>query len=75
MAESIVTSEGQITIPKSVRDRLHLQPGDKVYFNVQNDGAVTVTCEHPVEALFGLLKSKVHLKRPITIAEMNPTSR
>jgi AbrB family looped-hinge helix DNA binding protein len=75
MAESTVTSKGQITIPKAVRERLHLEPGDKVYFDVQDDGSVSMmTRKHPIESLFGLLKSKVNRKRPITIEEMNPGS-
>ena len=75
MAESTVTSKGQITIPKVVRERLHLEPGDKVYFDVRDDGSVSMlTRKHPVESLFGLLKDKVKLKRPITIEEMNPAS-
>jgi len=75
MAESTITSKGQITIPKVVRERLHLEPGDKVYFDVQDDGSVSMmTRKHPVESLFGLLKDKVKLKRPITIEEMNPAS-
>jgi antitoxin PrlF len=75
MAESTVTTKGQITIPKAVRERLHLEPGDKVYFDVQDDGSVSMmTRKHPIESLFGLLKSKARLKRPITIEEMNPGS-
>ena len=75
MAESTVTSKGQITIPKAVRERLHLEPGDKVYFDVQSDGSVSlITRKYPVESLFGLLKANIKLKRPITIEEMNPAS-
>jgi antitoxin PrlF len=75
MAESTVTSKGQITIPKAVRERLHLEPGDKVYFDVHDDGSVSMmTRKHPVEGLFGLLKTRVRLKRLITIGEMNPAS-
>jgi AbrB family looped-hinge helix DNA binding protein len=75
MAESTVTSKGQITIPKAVRERLHLEPGDKVYFDVRHDGSVSMmTRKHPIESLFGLLKAKVKPKRPITIQEMNPGS-
>lgn len=75
MAESTVTSKGQITIPKVVRERLHLEPGDKVYFDVRDDGSVSMVMrKHPLESLFGLLKDKVKLKRPITIEEMNPAS-
>ena len=75
MSESTVTSKGQITIPKVVRERLHLEPGDKVYFDVQDDGSVSmVTRKRPVESLFGMLKASVKPKRPITIEEMNPAS-
>lgn len=75
MSESTLTSKGQITIPKAVRERLHLEPGDKVYFDVQGDGSVSmVTRRHSVESLFGLLKDKVRLKRPISVEEMNPAS-
>jgi antitoxin PrlF len=33
-----VTSKGQVTIPKSVRDRLGINPGSKVDFEVAEDG-------------------------------------
>lgn len=29
---STLTSKGQLTIPKNVRDKLHLHPGDKIEF-------------------------------------------
>ena len=75
MKESTVTSKGQITIPKVVRERLHLEPGDKVYFDVRDDGSVLmVACNEPVEKLFGYLKSTVKVRRPVTIGEMNPAS-
>jgi AbrB family looped-hinge helix DNA binding protein len=37
MAQATLTSKGQITIPKSVRDSLHLHSGDRVEFIVQGD--------------------------------------
>jgi AbrB family looped-hinge helix DNA binding protein len=37
MSESTITTKGQITIPKAVREALHLQVGDKVYFGVKDD--------------------------------------
>lgn len=38
MAVATITAKGQTTIPKSVRDRLHLEPGDRVEFIVRDDG-------------------------------------
>jgi antitoxin PrlF len=35
-----LTSKGQITVPKSVRDALGLEPGDRVMFRVERDRAV-----------------------------------
>ena len=35
-----VTSKGQITLPKSVRETLHLKAGDRVWFRVHKDRAV-----------------------------------
>ncbi len=40
MAVGTITSKGQTTIPKSVRDRLALKAGDRLEFVVQDDGAV-----------------------------------
>ena len=59
MTEATITSKGQITIPKEVRDRLKLEEGDKVYFDVGDDGAVRMTARNrPMEELFGLLKRR-----------------
>jgi AbrB family looped-hinge helix DNA binding protein len=35
-----LTSKGQVTVPKTVRDALHLEQGDRVTFRVQGDQAV-----------------------------------
>jgi AbrB family looped-hinge helix DNA binding protein len=35
-----VTSKGQVTIPKAVRDRLGIEPGSAVDFRVEPDGKV-----------------------------------
>lgn len=37
MSSATITSKGQITIPKSIRERLSLETGDKVIFKIQGD--------------------------------------
>lgn len=41
MATSM-TTKGQVTIPKKIRDALRLAPGDGVEFNVNREGQVVV---------------------------------
>src|SRR5271155_1472638 len=65
--ESAITSKGQATIPKAVRDHLHLKPGDRVKFFVHPDGTVVLLPKIPVSALRGMLRSR---RAPVTIDEM-----
>ena len=59
MMESTMTTKGQITIPKAVRERLHLEVGDKVYFDIRDDGSVRLVARNrPMEELFGILKNR-----------------
>jgi len=37
-----ITSKGQVTIPKQIRDALHLAPGSPVEFFVNRDGEVVL---------------------------------
>jgi AbrB family looped-hinge helix DNA binding protein len=37
-----VTSKGQVTIPKPVRDRLNLKPGSQVDFELAPDGRIVL---------------------------------
>ena len=75
MSESTLTSKGQITIPKAVRERLNLEPGDKVYFDVRDDGTVLLMARNePLENLFGLLQHKVSKRRAVSVEAMNPGS-
>lgn len=38
-----VTRKGQVTIPKVVRDRMHLRPGSAVEFSMSDDGKIVMS--------------------------------
>ena len=67
--EATITSKGQVTIPKAVRDALRLRGGDRVDFQVGKDGSVRfVAVGRPVTALKGMLPKP---RRPVTLKEMD----
>ncbi|WP_302104771.1 AbrB/MazE/SpoVT family DNA-binding domain-containing protein [Polycladomyces zharkentensis] len=43
MEVSRMSSKGQVTIPKSIRERLNLKEGDRVAFIEDENGNVTIT--------------------------------
>jgi len=48
--KSALSSKGQVTIPKSVRDRLGLRPGMRIEFRAER-GRLIGTKSLPIEAL------------------------
>ncbi|HEX9836178.1 MAG TPA: type II toxin-antitoxin system PrlF family antitoxin [Alphaproteobacteria bacterium] len=65
--DSAITSKGQATIPKAIREHLGLKPGDRVKFFVHPDGSVVLLPKLPVAALRGIVKPR---RRPVTVAAM-----
>ena len=64
-----ITSKGQVTIPKSVRDKLKLRAGDRVDFLVEPDGTVRLV---PVTASVKELKGLVpRPERVLGLEEMD----
>ncbi len=55
MLESVITSKGQTTLPKIVREALALQPGDRVRYVIR-EGEVRILPVRPVNRLFGILR-------------------
>ena len=73
MPTATVTSKGQITIPKVVRDELGLREGDRVAFRVLEDGSVIVEPETiDLLDLKGALKPK---RKGVTLADMDDAIR
>ena len=70
MPTSTLTSKGQITIPKEVRDQLHLKTGSRLEFVVDRSGRVILQpLNSDFRTLRGMVRSK--RKRPVSIEEMN----
>jgi AbrB family looped-hinge helix DNA binding protein len=56
MSIATVTTKGQITIPKEIRDYLKLETGSKVEFVIDESGNVKIVpLNVPIEALSGVL--------------------
>ena len=73
MSTSTLTSKGQTTIPKDVRKRLNLHPGDRLEFVIDEDGRVLVLpASIDVSELAGVLKSPA---RPVSVEAMNRAIR
>ena len=74
MPTATLTSNGQITLPKTIRERLRLRTGDTVDFIVADDGQVHVRTGHvDVRELQGLLKKPG--RRPVSLDEMDAAIR
>lgn len=57
MPAATLTSKGQLTLPKRIRELLKLETGDTVEFVVNEDGSVQVRAgSYDVRDLRGLLK-------------------
>ena len=55
---SVVSEKGQVTIPKALRERLGIRPGQVLDFDEENGRLVAtkVTARDPVDAVWGILQ-------------------
>ena len=76
MATATMTSKGQITLPKGVRESLALKKGDRLRVEVDGAGRVTLEREDPpaLDQAFGVLH-RLAGRRPVTIEEMRSAVR
>ncbi len=60
MSSATITSKGQITLPKLIRDRLRLKAGDRVAFRERPDGSITVEADTvDLRSLRGAVRPRV----------------
>lgn len=58
--KAVVAERGQVTIPKSLRDKLGIRPGTALEFSARNGTLVARKAEtDPVAKVFGCLGGKV----------------
>jgi len=69
MSTATLTSKGQMTLPKEVRDDLKLKPGDKVEFIREGDRYVLKPRTKRIGDFAGLLHRPG--MKPVSIEEMN----
>jgi AbrB family looped-hinge helix DNA binding protein len=56
MPITTITTKGQVTIPKEIRDYLNIDTGSKVDFVIDENGIVTlIPLNVPVQSLSGIL--------------------
>ena len=70
MITSTVSSKGQVTIPKKIREFLKVEKYDKIVFIPLEDGKVMITNKQiPASELFGMLKHRKPQK-PVSVEDM-----
>lgn len=71
IASSTMTSKGQITIPKEIRNALKIEPGHRIEFEISGAGTIVMRARSgDFRRLRGMIRSP-HT-RPVPIREMDP---
>ena len=69
--ESALSIKGQVTIPKAIRNHLHLEPGEQIKFFIHLDGSVVILPKIPTSALKGIVGAKA---QPVSLHDMEPAA-
>ena len=65
--EAMLSSKGQVTIPKAVRDRLQIKPGDRFKFFFHPDGVIILP-KIPTARLKGIIPRSA---KPVSVEEID----
>jgi len=69
MPSASLTSKGQLTVPKAIRDLLKLKAGDRLDFRVEGDRVVLHPGTRDVRSLRGLLHRPG--RKPVSLRQMD----
>jgi antitoxin PrlF len=69
MLTSIITNEGQIIIPREIREVLNLHPGNRIDFIIENGRVYVQPADVDVRSLSGLLYKPG--RKPVSLEEMD----
>lgn len=68
--EATLTSKGQTTIPKEIRDRLSMKPGDRMTFTLMPDATVVMRLKtKSITELAGMLHKKG--RKPVPVEQLS----
>lgn len=69
-SEATLTSKGQTTIPKEIRDRLAMKPGDRITFTLMPDATIVMRLKNKsIAALAGTLHKKG--RKPVPVEQLS----
>jgi antitoxin PrlF len=68
MASATLSSKGQVTLPKSVRERLGIEAGDRLEFIESEQGFLVVAATRDIRSLKGIVGRP---RKPVAIEEMH----
>jgi len=68
MASATLSSKGQVTLPKSVRDRLGVEAGDRLEFVESEQGFLVVAATRDIRSLKGIVGRP---RKPVAIEDMS----
>jgi antitoxin PrlF len=71
MSVSTLTSKGQMTLPKEIREKLGLKAKDQLHLTLLADGTIIMRAKkRSVSELYGVLYKPG--RRPVPVSKMNP---
>lgn len=71
MATTTLTSKGQITLTRSIRERLDLKQGDRLHMTIGSDGILTIRREEQpsLQSAYGML-ARLGRRKNVSLGDM-----